>query len=316
MRRLRILCAFFVVGLLPISAHAFEIFLGTGEPESFSHFTGRTVCRIINRQTLDINCQATPASDDVDTLTNLQGGSLDIALVDSRMLLDAVSKNGEFKFLDIRYDNLRALLPLYDVPVALVARSDAKIGSLDELKGKRVNAGAPRSPQHRAVDTIMTAKGWSTDDFSLFEELSASHSQDTMAFCHGNIQAMVHLGVHPDSSLQQLLELCEAEFVDLYDADIEKLVRDHPALFRFDITAHTYPLQTKAVATFGTRAVLVASQSLDDQTVYQIIEALDSQRDRLKNAHPALAGHAADGAWKDDVGIPLHAGAVKYFSEK
>ena len=76
-----------------------------------------------------MNCETVPASDDVHNLTNLQGGSLDIGLIDSRMLHDAVNKTGEFEFLDISYDNLRALVPLYDIPITLVVRSDAKITS-------------------------------------------------------------------------------------------------------------------------------------------------------------------------------------------
>jgi len=96
--------------------------------------------------------------------------------------------------------------------VTLVVRSDAGINSLAELNGKRINAGAPRSLQRLAVDTIVTAKNWSRSDFSLVAELSASQAQDTLAFCHGTVQAMVHIGVHPDSSLQQLMRLCEVDF--------------------------------------------------------------------------------------------------------
>ena len=96
-----------VFGLAPLSADAFDIVLGTGEVESFSHFAGRIVCRVINRHAPDLRCQVQPAADEMDNLTNLQGGSLDIGLVDSRMLHDAVHKSGYFKFLDVRYDHLR-----------------------------------------------------------------------------------------------------------------------------------------------------------------------------------------------------------------
>ena len=62
------------------------------------------------------------------------------------MLHDAMNKSGNFEFLDISYDNLRTLAPLYDDPITLVVRSDAKIASLAALKGKRINAAiAPAS---------------------------------------------------------------------------------------------------------------------------------------------------------------------------
>ncbi len=314
-KRVPIVFVLLIVTLFPFSANAFDILLGTGEAGTFSHFTGRTICRIINKHAEDMNCKTVPASDNVHNLTNLQGGSLDIGLIDSRMLHDAMNKTGYFEFLDISYDNLRALIPLYDVPVTLVVRSDAGITSLAELKGKRINAGAPRSLQHLAVDTIMKAKNWSKGDFRLVEKLTASQSQDTMAFCHGTVQAMVHIGVHPDSSLQQLFSLCKAGLVNMDDNDIEKLVNDHPAFSKINIAANTYPSYPKGVTTFGTRAVLVASEGLDEQTVYKIIDAIYSSRNRLKRAHRAIAPFFEDMAQKDDAGIKLHPGAVKYYSE-
>ncbi|MBW2193333.1 MAG: TAXI family TRAP transporter solute-binding subunit [Deltaproteobacteria bacterium] len=314
-KRALIICAFLIVGLFPFSAHALDILFGTGEAGTFSHFTGRTICRIMNRHSSDMNCKTVPATGDVHILTNLQDGALDIGLIDSRMLYDAMDKTGYFEFLDIRYDNLRALVPLYDVPVTLVVRKDAKITSLDTLKGKRLNAGAPRSQQHLAVDTIMKVKNWSEKDFSLFGELPGSQSQDTMAFCHGTIQAMVHIGVHPDSSLQQLFKLCKAGLVDMDDSDIEKLIMGHPAFIKISGASDTYPSHPKGVTTFGTRVMLVASADLDEETVYKIMDAIYSNQKNLMRAHPALSSLTVDASQIRDIGIALHPGAVKYLSD-
>ena len=314
-KRALIISVFIIVGLFPFSANALDIFLGTGEPGTFSHFTGRKICRAIKRHSDDINCKRVPAPDDLHNLTNLRQGGLDIGLIDSRMLLDAINKTGHFKFLDISYENLRALVPLYDVPITLVVRSDAKITSLEELQGKRINAGDPLSLQHLAVDTIMKAKNWSKKDFSLVEELPSSMSQDTMAFCHGTMQAMVHIGVHPDSSLQKLFRLCKVDLVNMDDNDIQKLVNDHPAFWKINIAADTYPSHPKGVTTFGTRAMLVGSEDLDEQTVHQIIDAIYSNRERLKSAHPSLSLFPVGAAQKSATGIQLHPGAAKYFKE-
>ena len=314
-RRTPIIATLVIVALFPFPANAFDIFFGTGETGTISHFAGRTLCRIINRQTNDISCRAVPTPDAVYNLTNLQSGSLDIGLVDSRMLHDAVNKTGAFEFLDISYDNLRALTPIYDVPVTLVVRRDADIDSLEALQGKRINMGAPGSPQYFAVATIMKAKNWTKENFSLAQELPASQSQDTMAFCQGAIQALVHIGVHPDSALQRLFKLCKADLVDMIDSDIEKLVQDHPAFLKISIARGTYPSHPKGVTTFGTRAILVASGDLPEQTVYKIIEAIDSDPKYLKRAHPALSSFTVDAAKKHDTGIQLHPGAEKYFLE-
>jgi len=314
-KRALLIIVFFIVGLCPYSANAFDIRLGTEETGTFSHFTGRILCRVINSYSGDINCETVPAPDDVDNLTNLRGGSLDIGLIDSRMLNDAINKTGNFEFLDINYDNLRVLVPLYYSPITLVVRSDAGINSLDDLKGKRINAGAPLSMEHLAMDTIMKTKSWSNKDFRLVQELPTSQSQDTMAFCHGTVQAMLHIGVHPHSSLQQLFKLCRARLVNMDDKDMEKLVNDRPAFSKINIAADTYPSHPQTITTIGTMGMLVVSEDLDEQTAYKIMDAIYSNAKRLKSAHPALSLFAADSARQIDAGAQPHAGAAKYFSE-
>ena len=305
-----------LAALTPSSAGALDILVGTDEIGSFSHFTGRTVCRFVENELEDITCQPVPGPGDVHNLTNLRVGSLDMALIDSRMLHDAIHQTGYFRFFDIRYDSLRTVSILSDLPIALIVRSDARIDSLDSVKGKRINAGAPRSPEHLAFDTILAAKGWTPGDFSLVEELSSSQSVDTMAFCHGTIQVMLHIGVHPNNALSQLIRLCDARIGDLLDADIQKLVDKHPAFSAIAIPAGTYPYQQEAISTFGTRAVLVASIDLDVGTVSRITEVIYRNRQQFKAAHPALSPFPEDAPPGDALGIPPHPGVLQFFSER
>jgi TRAP transporter TAXI family solute receptor len=302
--------ALLVIGFGPATAQALDLLLGTGDPGTFSHFTGRTICRIINSQSLGYTCKSVPVPDDVDNLTNLQGGSLDMTLVDTQMLHDAVSKKGAFEFLDISYDNLRLLTPIYNRPITLVARREAGITSLDSLKGKRLNTGPPRSAQHRAVSAIMAAKGWSETDFGVIQALSSSLAQDTMAFCHGSIQAMVHIGVHPDPALQKLRQLCAAQLVSMTAADVERLVAVQPAFSGMQVAAGVYPSQSEVVRTFGTRVVLATTQDLDEETAAAVIEALGAGRRRLQSAHPALLSNGV-AVGKPMAGVQLHPAAVR-----
>lgn len=297
-----------------IPASAFDVFIGTSNPRTFSYFTGRLLERIINKQIKDINCKVVPASGDIHNLTNLLQGSLDVALIDSYMLHDAINKIGNFRFFEIDYQNLSILVPLYDVPFTLIAGYNTGITKLDDLKRKRVNIGAPLSLQRLSVETILTAKNWSKNTFSLVAEISNSQSQDTMAFCHGNIDAMIHIGVHPDPSLQQLFKLCKAKAVNMNDNDIQSLVRRHPAFLKFTIPSGTYPSQTSDIITFGTQTLLVASQNLDEETAYAILNAIYRNHKKFFNAHPSLVLKKPDIKEMSYVGIRLHTGALKYFS--
>jgi TRAP-type uncharacterized transport system substrate-binding protein len=61
---------------------------------------------------------------------------------------------------------------------------------------------------------------------------------------------------------------------------------------------------------------LIASGSLDEETAYNIMEALDNQQSTLKNAHTALSDFTIGPDRKRSAGIGLHTGAAKYFSER
>ncbi len=299
----------------PLTAQAFDIRLGTEEPGSFSYFSGRLLCRMINNQIEDVNCQQVPMVDDVANLTNLQGGSLDISLVNSRPLYNAINKTANFKYLDIGYENLRVVAPLYDVPIALIVRKDAGINSLDDLKGKRINAGNPQSIQDLAVKAILQAKHWTTKDFSLIGVLPPIKSQDSKAFCYGTMQAMVYVGQHPDFSLRHLLKTCNGDLMDMDDGDIEQFITSHPEFWKTAIAAGTYPSHPEKVVTFGTRTMLITSAELDNETVYKIIEVLDKNQKQMTAAHPALGLFSVETARKSAPGISLHPGAAQYLAD-
>ncbi len=315
-KRITMLCAAVVLGTLSPAASAADVLLGTGATGDFSHFTGRAICRILNRSPEALNCRVIPAPDEIDNLTNLNGGSLDLALLDSRLLYDATTRKGQFQFLDIRYDNLGPLLPLYQLPILLVARGDAGIAGLSDLKGKRINIGIANTKVRESVDFMLTAKGWTRRDFKMVQELPATLSQDTMAFCHGAVDAMVHIGVHPDSALQELMGLCAAVPVDMDDDDITRAINQNPAVSVISIPPATYPGLEKPVGAFGTTILLVASGSLDDETVIAILAALEMHQTSLQSIHPALGRFAVKASDAPDIGIALHPGAAAYFASQ
>jgi TRAP transporter TAXI family solute receptor len=295
----------------PLPALSLDLRLGYLENDAFARFAGRTVCRLIQRHAQGLDCQAVSGPDEVQNLTNLAGGFLDLAIVDALSLQDALDRTGRFAYLAIRYDNLRRLARLCDLPVTLVVRRDAKIGNLDALKGGRLNAGAPGSATRAAMEIILRAKGWKEADFSLFQELPTSLGQASMAFCQGTVQAMLHVGVHPDDGLRQVFNLCPADLLGMDDPQIEALVKAHPALVRIEIPARVYSSQRSPVTTFGTRLLLVTAQELDAETAGRILDVLTTRRSFLKTAHPALnieVDRSAPG------GLELHPGAVRFLS--
>ena len=155
-----VLFALIFAGLSPSSGYAYELLIGTGEVGSFSYFAGKRVCHSIARFDQEVSCRPVPSDNYTDNLTNVQAGSLDVALVNSKFIHDAFLKSGPFRFVSLNYDRLRLLMPLYREPISLIVRRDAKISGLSDLAGKRVNSGAPFSLQSLIFKELMALAGW------------------------------------------------------------------------------------------------------------------------------------------------------------
>jgi TRAP transporter TAXI family solute receptor len=129
------------------------------------------------------------------------------------------------------------------------------------------------------------------------------------------------------------------------DADIyvDTMIKGHPTITEVNLTADMVfldvPAEAQALlskngltpgsygpwfddqtgpntgANLGT--VLVANASLSDETAYQITKILCENAEKMGKAHAAWRFFKPENAWKpENIGIPLHAGAAKYYRER
>jgi len=291
---LSLIAACGVICTFSMPAASFELIIGTAPHGSFSYHNGKSLCRIFTKYDAEITCSLSETNNPIDNLTNVQGGSLDLALVDSLLLEESATGQGAFQYLDISYDRIRIVTPLYNVPLTLVVRKGAEISTIDQLPGKRINAGSFGSPEKHLFEVFMKARGWTEEMFPVYAELSSSFSQDKIAFRQGDVQILVHKGVHPDSDIKQLIEDTGASLIGFSDNSMTDLVTSNAALSRQDIKKSTYPSQANTLSTFGTTMTLIASADMDEKTIRSLIAALEQSKQSIRTMHPALASFDID----------------------
>jgi TRAP transporter TAXI family solute receptor len=289
-----LIAAFALVCTSSIPASSFELIIGAGPSGSFSRHTSKLLCRIFAKHDPDITCSISESSDPIDNLTNVLGGSLDLALVDSLLLEEATNGKGAFQYLDINYDRIRIVTPLYEVPLTLIVRNDAAVSTIDQIPGKRINTGSFGSPEKHLFELFMQTQGWTETLFPVFAELSSSLSQDKLAFRQGDIQILVRQGVHPDSDLEQLLEDTGDSLIGFSGSGMIDLINSNPALSKQDIEKSTYPSLPDNLSTFGTTMTLISSADADDETIQSLINALETNKQSLQKMHPALSSFEID----------------------
>jgi TRAP transporter TAXI family solute receptor len=251
--------------------------------------------------------QATKAS--VENLNLLQAGRGEVAFTLGDSLSDAWKGNEEAGF-KTPLKKLRGIAAIYPNYIQIVARADAGIRTLADLKGKRISVGAPKSGTELNARVILGAAGITYKDFSKVEYLPFGESVELMKNRQLDVTLQsAGLGV---SALRDLATSVDIIVVPI-PADIIKKTND-PAYLTAIIPANTYRGQTTDVPAAAVQNYLVTYDGVSNDTVYGITKALWTGLDQLVAAHSAAKAidlkHALDG-----MPVPLHPGAEKFYKE-
>ncbi|MEI4486179.1 TAXI family TRAP transporter solute-binding subunit [Frigidibacter sp. MR17.14] len=250
--------------------------------------------------------QATKAS--VENLNLIAAGraELGFALGDSVKL--AAEGNAEAGFPK-PLDNLRAIAAIYPNYVQIVATAEAGVKTIADLKGKSMSVGAPASGTELNARAILEAAGLTYKDLSKVEYLPFGESAELIK--NRQIEATLQSAGLGVASIKDLSSTNKISIVAVPAEVVEKIGAPYMAA---TIPAGTYDGQTEDVPTAAVGNILVTSDKVDDETVYQMTKLLFENLDRLKSAHAAAGGikleHATEG-----LPIPLHPGAEKYYRE-
>jgi len=310
-----VVSGFLLFGCAMSALGAGEVTIGTGSASGIYYQAGRGICRLVNAGTDEhgVICAPKTSPGSIDNLEQIRAGELEIGLAQSDWQDHAYKGTSRFSAVgpDI---NLRSLFSLHGEPFTLVARADSGIDSFDDLRGKRVNIGNPGSGQHATMEVVMAAKGWDKSVFSLANELPPS--QQAMALCQNRIQAMIYTVGHPNPSVAHAASACNSRIVEVKGPEIDRLVADNPFYAFIQVPGGLYPGNPDPVDTFGVKATVVASSTLDADTAYQVVKAVFEQLERLKKMHPAFADLEPEKMVSEGLSAPLHEGARRYYIER
>ncbi len=222
--------------------------------------------------------------------------------------------NGTSKFADQGpFKELRAVFSVHAEPVTIVARKDANIKNVMDLKGKRVNIGNPGSGTRASYEVMADALGFTDDTLALATEFKSS--EQSQALCDNKIDAFFFLVGHPSGSIKEATTSCEANMVAVDGPAIDKLVADNSFYRKATIPGGMYTGTDADTPTYGVGATFVSSTKTPADTIYYVVRAVFENFDTFTKLHPAFANLKKEEMIKDALSAPLHDGAVKYYKE-
>lgn len=254
-----------------------------------------------------VSVQATKAS--VENLNLLEAGRGEIAFTLGDSLSDAWKGNADAGF-KAPLKKLRTVAGIYPNYVQIVASADSGIRTIQDLKGKRISVGAPKSGTELNARAVLKAAGLSYSDFSKVEYLPFGESVELMKNRQLDVTLQsAGLGV---SSLRDLATAQKIVVVAI-PPDIVKKIGD-AAYQPATIPAHTYEGQDQDVPAVAIQNFLVTREGVSDDIVYKMVKAVFENHDALVAAHTAAKAITRENAVKS-LPVPLHPGAARYFKE-
>lgn len=290
------------------------ITIGTGSVTGVYYPTGGAICKLVNkdRKQHKIRCSVESTGGSIYNVNTMRAGELDFGIVQSDWQYHGY--NGTSKFEQQGpFKKLRAVFSLHTEPFNIIARTDAGINAVEDLKGKRVNIGNPGSGDRATMGVVMDAMGWTNADFKLVSELKGS--ERSQALCDNKIDAFVYVVGHPNGSIKEATTSCDAKLVSATGTAIDNIVASNPYYAKSSVPGGMYKGTPDDVNSFGVAATLVSSTDVSEDVVYALVKSVFENFDTFKRLHPAFANLKPEDMVKDGLSIPLHPGAVRYYKE-
>lgn len=290
------------------------ISIGTGGVTGVYYPTGSAICRLLNkeRRRHGIRCSVEATGGSIYNLDSVRSGELDFGIAQSDWQFHAFK--GSSKFAEKGPDaDLRAVFALHPEPVTVLARPDAGIRHITDVKGKRFNIGNVGSGTRGTWEVLEAALGWKRGDLKLATELKSAEM--AQALCGDKIDGYFWLVGHPSASTAEAVASCDARLVEVTGPAIDRLVKDNSFYRYATIPGGMYRGNERDIRTYGVGATLVTSARVDESVVYELVMAVFTNFETFKKLHPAFRRLQKEEMARDGLSAPLHPGVEKAFKE-
>jgi uncharacterized protein len=254
--------------------------------------------------------QATQGS--VENLRMISSGQIESGLAQSDIVSWAYAGTGIFA-AGGPMTNLRMIASLFPESLQLVVRGDSPIRTLTDLKGAHVSLGQMGSGTLADARVVLAAVGLSD------KALVAEYLRPGVAAAEvreGALDGFFLIGGSPVPAIRELAAAVPIRLIPIDDTALERMKENSASYRRSVIPAGIYPGIDKETPSIGFRALWIVSADASDQLIYEITKALWSDATRhLLEAHNPLGTEIRLDSALDDLPVPLHPGAKRFYRE-
>ncbi|MDD6196764.1 TAXI family TRAP transporter solute-binding subunit [[Clostridium] aminophilum] len=281
--------------------------VATGPTSGIYYPIGGAIAKVLNNAGYKTSAQATGASVENINLISQDDAELAIAMQDSVVQ----AYEGFAAFEGKKKEDLRAVMRLWPNYVQLVTVEGTGINSVEDLKGKRVGVGAPNSGVELNARMIYEAYGMTYEDSNV-DYLSYGEAIDQMK--NGQCDAAFVTSGIPNSTVSELAFSYDMKIVPINGEGRDRLIEKYPFFAATTIPVGTYG-NNEEVDTVFVYNILVANAQLSDDLVYDMLDCIFNDVAAIKASHNTADKNIDVSFGVNDLKIPLHNGAAKWWKE-
>ena len=263
--------------------------------------------QVISKHT-DFDVRVEPSANQVPIPSRVGTKQADIGLMTGQNFDDAMRGVGNYA-KDEPLPGIRLLQAGHTSIWGIVTHTGTGIKQITDLKGRKVS---------------VSGVGFDADLFRSVLEAYGLNAETDVVWVKG---------ANPNEVAQNLLEgRVEAAFFGLAGAKLEELATKYkPVLLPFDpakidivrkykpavVIDHSTAIAglPAGVPVVGTVSVLGVHADMDEETAYTLVKTLLEHYDELKGIYWSLQYWNKQNAVRNDVTIPYHPGAIRYYKE-
>lgn len=275
----------------------------TGNFRPFSEALAKSYAELMP----DVRIQSIETPGSVHNIEALQDGTVDIGLAQAGIAYMAY--NGQLLDSRRRLRNIRGIAVLNSSEVHLMVSPASTIGSVEELRGRRVGIGPKGGGL--ALTSEMVLRGYFAP--GELQEVSTTVSQTMAMLVDNSLDAAFTISSVPNDEAK-ILTNKGARLLQLRGPAVDQLRTTYPFFRSKIIPAGQYLGQAQPVHTLSVDVVLLARAGLDDAIVRRLTDGLFRMLPKLSAELTFLKGMAPERA--PATPVPLHPGAALYYRER
>lgn len=288
------------------SAEIRQLSIGTASMGGAFFPVGQEIANLVTKYVDGVNMTPEVTAGALENPRLIANGDVELGITNANLAYFAINGMNPYeKKLDVS-----AISLLHPSVFHIITLADSPINSIADLKGKKIAVGPAGGGTLPILQALLEEYGLSMDDIV---PNYLSYNDGFTQLSDGNVDVALALSGYPASAVVEVSTSNDIKFLDIADDKLENIIAQYPYYSKVKVPKDVYKLESDAVA-IGVPNVLLVSNNLDEQLVYNITKAIFDNLDEFKEANANAKQIEIEAA--DQTPIPLHPGARKYFDER